>query len=86
MDLTIKTKRFNVLCCDKTIPTIYIINKFNEVPAFDSRFYLTKNEMKELIDGFDVPSFSNCERLLRYQLIGIESFMEDEEKAEFYFW
>lgn len=86
MDLTITTKRFDILCCDKTIPTIYVINKFNKVPDFDSHFYLTKSEMQELIDTFDVTSISRCEKLLRYQLISIEKFMADEEKADFYFW
>lgn len=86
MDLTIKTKRFDVLCCDRTIPTVYIVNKFHKIPEFDSSFYLTKNEMKELIDKFDVNTISRCEKLLRYQLISIEAFMDTEEKAEFYFW
>lgn len=86
MDLTIKTKRFDVLCCDKTIPTIYIANKFNKVPDFDSHFYLTKKEMKEIIDAFDVTSCSKCEKLLRHQLVAIEKFMEDNEKADFHFW
>lgn len=86
MDLTIKTKRFDVLCCDRTIPTVYIVNKFHKIPEFDSSFHLTKNEMKELIDKFDVNTISRCEKLLRYQLISIEAFMDTEEKAEFYFW
>ena len=85
MDLTITTKRFNILCCDRKVPTIYIINKFNEVPVIGSRFYLTKSEMKELVNAFDMESDSKCEKLLRYQCIGIEAFMDSEEKAEFYF-
>lgn len=85
-DLTIKTKRFDVLCCNNTIPTGYIINKFHKIPDFCSSFYLTKSEMKELIDKFDVNTISKCEQLLRYQLIALEKFMDGEEKAEFYFW
>ena len=85
MDLTVETKYF-VFSASSGFDYIvlYICNQLKECPNFGSKHYMTRKEVRSLIQYM---KDNGCEKnWIVDSLANMEMLMEGREKAEFRFW
>lgn len=90
MDLIVETKqyKFNYDHLEMSYIHSFITNKIGRYAETCRKHYLTKKEMKELINWLKTLRFTydwQKERLIE-QLSNMEILMEGKERASFYFW
>ena len=85
VDLTVETKQYQFSAsAGFAFIAIYICNKLNQYPDLGTKHYLTKKEVRDLIEYLKE---NNCgDSWIFNQLINLEMLMEGKEKAEFRFW
>lgn len=91
MDLTVETKQYVFTACYSfDYILIYLVNnmsKNEERDGDESYYYLTKTEVKELIEYLNQNNYGDCRDFwIVDKLTSMEILMEGKEKATFHFW
>ena len=88
MDLTVETKHFRFSATSGFDHiSIYLCNKLNQMPAMDSYHYLTKKELKDLIEYLKQNNYGDDrDSWIVDRLTSMYMLMEGKEKATFHFW
>jgi hypothetical protein len=88
MDLTVETKQYQFSASSGfDYIVIFICNELKELPSLNTRHYLTKKEVKRLIEYLKKDNFGNGkDAWIIDRLSNMEMLMEGKEKAEFRFW
>lgn len=88
MDLTVETKQYIFTACYSFDYIVeFLVNKKNQNPDMNSYHYLTKNEMKELIEYLKRDNYGDGRDFwIVDRLTSMEMLMVGKEKATFHFW
>lgn len=88
MDLTVETKSYAFSASSGfDYIAIYMCNELKQTPMIGSRFYLTKKEVRKLIEYLKQDGYDDSQDFwILDRLCSMELLMEGKEKAEFRFW
>lgn len=88
MDLTVETKQYKFSASSSfDYIVIYFCNVIHKSPDMDSYHYLTKKEVKKLIEYLKQNNYGDGRDFWIIDcLTSMEMLMEGKEKATFHFW